>query len=60
MSKSSTLKNTNLSNHYIYTGSAKIHEIDLDELGNEQDYKWLEKSRQLRARRWRKIKQQVI
>ena len=49
---------TNLKKYYILTRPAKLSDLALDEL-EDDDSGWREKSRQLQARRWRKIKHQL-
>jgi hypothetical protein len=46
--------------YYILTRPAKLSDMTLDEL--DEDYSeagWREKSRQMQARRWRKIRHQL-
>jgi hypothetical protein len=59
MRKAFTTQNNDMGKHYILTGSQKVEELNLDDMDESQDYRWLEKSRRLQARRWRKIKHQL-
>ena len=44
------------SNHFILTRPAKISDITRGDLPYETDDHWKEKARQLRIRRWKKLK----
>jgi hypothetical protein len=50
---------TNLKKYYILTRPSKLSDLALDELDDYNESDWREKSRQLQARRWRKIKHQL-
>ena len=52
-------KDTNLSKFYILTRPAKLSDLSLDELDDDDISGWREKSKQMQARRWRKIKHQL-
>ena len=52
-------KDNGLKKMYILTRPARLSELELDELENDNDTGWREKSRQLQARRWRKIRHQL-
>ena len=52
-------KDSNLRKYYILTRPAKLSELSLDELDDDDSSDWKEKSRQLQARRWRKIRHQL-
>lgn len=52
-------KENDLKKYYILTRPSKLSDIELDELDDE-GYGWREKSRQLQARRWRKIRHQLV
>jgi hypothetical protein len=55
------VKNNNVGKYYILTRPAKLSDLTLDELEADEDTSgWREKSRQLQARRWRKLKHQLI
>jgi hypothetical protein len=46
--------------YYILTRPAKLSDLTLDELDDDTtDFGWREKSRQMQARRWRKIRHQL-
>jgi hypothetical protein len=48
-----------LSKYYIVTQPSKLSDLSLDELEGDDVSGWRDKSRQLQARRWRKIKHQL-
>jgi len=52
-------KDNNVGKYYILTRPAKLSELALDELEDDEISGWREKSRQLQARRWRKIRHQL-
>ncbi len=52
-------KDTNVRKYYILTRPAKLSELSLDEFEDDDVSGWREKSRQLQARRWRKIRHQL-
>ena len=54
-----TAKDERLKKLYILTRPAKLSDLELDELDSSDGTGWLEKSRQLQARRWRKIRHQL-
>jgi hypothetical protein len=46
--------------YYILTRPSRLSDLTLDELEDDSpEYGWREKSRQLQARRWRKIRHQL-
>lgn len=46
--------------YYILTRPAKLSDLTIDELEDDSpEYGWREKSRQMQARRWRKIRHQL-
>jgi hypothetical protein len=46
--------------YYILTRPARLSDLELDEmLDDDPESGWREKSRQLQARRWRKIRHQL-
>jgi hypothetical protein len=47
------------SKYYIVTQPSKLSDLSLDELEGDDVSGWRDKSRQLQARRWRKIKHQL-
>jgi hypothetical protein len=53
-------KENSVSKYYILTRPAKLSDLTLDELEEDDTSGWREKSRQLQARRWRKLKHQLI
>ncbi len=62
MKKGFSLQKFNMRKHYIMTKPKKvsdISEIAETNLITTSDYRWLEKSRRLQARRWRRIKHQI-
>jgi hypothetical protein len=52
-------KDNNVRKYYILTRPAKLSDLTLDELEDDDVSGWREKSRQLQARRWRKIRHQL-
>jgi hypothetical protein len=52
-------KSTNLGKFYILTRPAKLSDLEFDELDGDDATGWREKSRQMQARRWRKIRHQL-
>jgi hypothetical protein len=53
------VKDNTLDKFYILTRPSKLSDLSLDELEADDSAGWREKSRQLQARRWRKIKHQL-
>jgi hypothetical protein len=63
MNKSSGLghiKDSKVSKYYILTRPAKLSDLSLDDLDGDDPSGWREKSKQLQARRWRKLKHQLV
>lgn len=53
-------KDNSVKKYYILTRPAKLSDLALDEMeDDEPESSWREKSRQLQARRWRKIRHQL-
>ncbi|HSW78431.1 MAG TPA: hypothetical protein VLF88_00215 [Candidatus Babeliales bacterium] len=52
-------KDTNLRKFYILTRPARLSDLEFDELDGDDMTGWREKSRQMQARRWRKIRHQL-
>jgi hypothetical protein len=53
-------KDTSVKKYYILTRPSKLSDLALDEMeGDDPESGWREKSRQLQARRWRKIRHQL-
>lgn len=52
-------KDTSVRKYYILTRPAKLSELTFDEFENDDLSGWREKSRQMQARRWRKIRHQL-
>lgn len=44
--------------YYIITKPTRLSDLTLDDL-DDSDYNWREQSRQMQARRWRKLRQQL-
>lgn len=64
MKKHNSLLGTNSDNslkkYYILTRPSKLSDLTLDDIeDNSPESGWREKSRQLQARRWRKIRHQL-
>ena len=50
----------NVKQFYILTRPTKLSDMAIDEIDDEySEHGWREKSRQLQARRWRKIRHQL-
>ncbi|HET9721464.1 MAG TPA: hypothetical protein VFP32_00330 [Candidatus Saccharimonadales bacterium] len=49
----------NLRKHYILTRPARLSDLSFDDIDDGAEAGWREKSRQMQARRWRKIRHQV-
>jgi len=63
MKKSNTLdtNSDNVKKYYILTRPAKLSDLAIDDIDDSySEYGWREKSRQLQARRWRKIRHQLV
>jgi len=64
MRKHSTLsgpvKDNSLSKYYIVTRPSRLSDLTLDDLETDDLAGWREKSRQMQARRWRKLKHQLV
>jgi hypothetical protein len=64
MKKHSSLigtNNDNVKRYYILTRPTKLSDMAVDEIDDDySEHGWREKSRQLQARRWRKIRHQVV
>lgn len=58
--KSSNYQDTSLKKYYILTQPTKLSDLSMDSLDTDDSYAWREKSRRLQARRWRKIKHQLV
>jgi hypothetical protein len=52
-------KDINMKKFYILSRPSKLSDLSLDEIENDDGADWREKSRQLQARRWRKIRHQL-
>lgn len=52
-------KDNGLKKLYILTRPSKLSDLELDELEDDDSTGWREKSRQMQARRWRKIRHQL-
>ena len=55
-----SIKSNNVSKYYILTRPQKLSDLALDELEDDDVSGWREKSKQLQARRWRKIRHQLV
>ncbi|MBX4191141.1 hypothetical protein KW794_03560 [Candidatus Saccharibacteria bacterium] len=54
------VKDNTVSKYYILTRPAKLSDLSLDDLDGDDISSWREKSKQLQARRWRKLKHQLM
>lgn len=52
-------KDVNVKKFYILSRPTKLSEFSFEELEGDDTGGWREKSRQLQARRWRKIRHQL-
>lgn len=59
MKKHYALKDVNMKKYYIVTRPTRLSDLTFDELEDESSH-WREKARQLQARRWRRIRQQLV
>lgn len=53
------IKDNNVRKYYILTRPARLSDLSFEEMDESDTSGWREKSRQLQARRWRKIKHQL-
>ena len=53
------VKDNSVRKYYILTRPARLSDLTLDDMDEEDTSGWREKSRSLQARRWRKIKHQL-
>ena len=62
MSKRNQINESNINRSYILTRPARLSDLSFDEIDDEYDDtdSWREKSRRLQARRWRKIRHQLV
>jgi hypothetical protein len=58
MKKHSPFKDSNVKKYYILTRPTKLSDMSFDEFEDDESG-WREKSKQLQARRWRKIRHQL-
>jgi hypothetical protein len=49
----------NVKKYYIITKPTRLSDLTLDDL-DDSDYNWREQSRQMQARRWRKLRHQIV
>jgi hypothetical protein len=55
-----TTKDNSVKKYYILTRPSRLSDLALDEMEDDDpESGWREKSRQLQARRWRKIRHQL-
>jgi hypothetical protein len=54
------VKDNSVSKYYILTRPAKLSDLSLDEMAGDDVSGWRDKSKQMQARRWRKLKHQLI
>ena len=54
------IKDNSISKYYILTRPSKLSDISFDELEDDDTSGWREKSKQMQARRWRKLKHQLV
>lgn len=59
MTYAGPVNDNSIRKYYILTRPARLSDLSLDEMDAEDASGWREKSRQLQARRWRKIKHQL-
>ena len=57
---SGPVKDNSVSKYYILTRPSKLSDLSLDELEGDDSLGWREKSKQMQARRWRKLKHQLV
>lgn len=52
-------KDDSMKKYYIITKPTPLSDLTLDDLDSSDDQSWRERSRQLQARRWRKLRHQI-
>lgn len=57
--KSSHHQDKSIRKYYILTQPARLSDLTLEDLGDDDSYAWLDKARKLQTRRWHKIKHQL-
>lgn len=57
--KSSHHQDTSLKKYYILTQPTRLSDLALEDMDEDDNFAWLEKSRRLQARRWHKLKNQL-
>jgi hypothetical protein len=61
MSKSKSSNNDiNVQKYYIVTRPTRLSELQFDDIDEDDNYQWKQKSRNLQVRRWRKVKNQLV
>jgi hypothetical protein len=61
MAKRNSQNDYGVNKYYILTRPAKLSELPIDEIEDAYDNdSWRDKSRRLQARRWRKIRRQLV
>ncbi len=53
------LTNTDLGKHFILTTPTRVTDMRPEDLYDDINYGWRDKSRRMQARRWRKIRHQI-
>lgn len=48
----------NMKKYYIITKPTRLSDLTLDDL-DDNDFSWRQQSRQMQARRWRKLRNQI-
>jgi hypothetical protein len=57
---SGPVRDNSIGKYYILTRPSRLSDLSLDELDAGDLSGWREKSRHLQARRWRKLKHQLV
>lgn len=61
MKKASLLSDINVKKYYLIKKPVRLTDLEYDDLYDDDDnFSWREKARRLQARRWRKIKHQLV
>jgi hypothetical protein len=59
MRKHGAFQDNSMKKYYILTRPSKLSDLAFDDMDEDTDIEWKEKSRQLQLRRWRKIRHQL-
>lgn len=60
MKNQGAFNDNNVKKYYILTRPTKLSDMSFDQFEDDDVSGWREKSKQLQARRWRKIRHQLV